>query len=101
MAEGHGSSITERHVQTAIAFIMTAVMAWVGLTTSDTAVEVAVLSAQIVALQEQVRELRDGTKDRYSRADALRDFAVRDDVLSGALARLDRLEGSVFLGVHE
>ena len=101
MTQDARSSITERHVQTAIAFIMTAVMGWVGLTTSDTAVEVAVLSAQIVALQEQVRELRDGTKDRYTRADALRDFAVRDDVLGGVLSRLDRLEDNVFLGVHE
>lgn len=80
---------------------MTAVMGWVGLTTSETAVEVAVLSSQIVALQEQVRELRDGTKDRYTRADALRDFAVRDGVLSGILGRLDRLESDVFLGVRE
>ena len=97
------SRTLERHFQSIIGVIVIGVLGWVGYNVNDTAKQIAVLGTQLEALQEQVDDLKEGTRERYTKTDAARDFLLRDSNINSLLARIDRLEGRVFFepGGHQ
>ena len=86
----------ERHVQTAVGFVIVGVVGWVGVGVSDSREAIARMEATILGLQQQVVDLRtqvrEGTNDRYTQADADRDLARVMKEVGDNRRRIERLE---------
>lgn len=82
----------ERHMQTAIQIVLVGLVAWMGSTTQTTAVEVAELKAELRSLRREMIELKEQTRQTYTRSDAERDFGVRDRRLDDLETRMRDLE---------
>jgi len=83
------ASFVERHLQTMIMAALGAVCGWMAMTTQGLTVSVATLTEKVSNLQESVKEER---SQLYTRADADRDFALRDNVISNVASRVLVLE---------
>lgn len=89
-------SIFERHLQTIIGFVVVAVMGWVGYNVNESAKKIVALDVKFESMQNQIDDIEDGTRNRYTKTDATRDFELRDNNISSLLLRIDRLEQRVF-----
>lgn len=58
MNQNGSDSVFERHAQTALTLLVVALLSWVVITTQQTAVAVAGLSAKIESLEVQIEQYR-------------------------------------------
>lgn len=58
MNNGNGS-VFERHAQTALTVLVVGLLAWVGVTTQTTAIDVAKLTVKVEQLEQEIRDLRE------------------------------------------
>lgn len=82
----------ERHAQSLVQVFIAGICAWMAMTTSNTATEVAVLSERMVAMKIQISRLENGTSNRYTADDAKRDFTIRDEKIKDLQSRVRLLE---------
>ena len=82
----------ERHLQTVIAFILTALLLWVGSTVNDNSIAIAKISQRMDHFAEELNEIKVTIKevgsDRYTGNDADTDRAIFNE-------RLNRLENRI------
>lgn len=76
-------SLMERHIQTAIQIVLVALIIWFGQSTLDVKDKVARLEEQIRSVQ---RDLTSAHADRYTSAQATRDF----EALSNRMTLMER-----------
>lgn len=82
----------ERHIATGLIAVIFALLSWNVYTTYSTSVQVATMAERMSSLQTSLVSLQARMADRYTSADALRDFAIRDDRITEIRKRLDVLE---------
>lgn len=78
-----GTSILERHLQTAIQVVLVTLIIWFGQSTLDVKDKVARLEEQIRALQKDVSA---ASSDRYTNSQATRDI----ELINGRIGILER-----------
>lgn len=84
----------ERHAQTILTGVITILLAWVGLTLTDSANQIARLEERLVSLGREVQMMRNQLNNQYSYRDAERDFsAIRAQIKSNS-DRITRLESN-------
>lgn len=86
----------ERHFQSFIGIIVIGVMGWVGYNVNESAKKIVALDIKVETLQEQIDDIEEGTRNRYTKQDATRDFELRDSNINSLLQRIDRLEQRMF-----
>lgn len=91
-ANAEGMSFVEKHLQTMIMAALGAVCGWMALTTQGLTISVATLTEKVSNLQESVKEERGSL---YTRTDADRDLALRDQVITNIASRVLALEQGV------
>lgn len=65
----------EKHTQTILASIITAILIWVGVTVNLSRVDLARLETKMSSFEDTVKDIR---TDQYKAGDAIKDFALRD-----------------------
>lgn len=105
-------AIWERHMQTILTFIITALIAWVGTSVSTQRAEIAVLQHSVNGLQKQVEDFTEIPRftqkdfDAESRLIDNRIDDVEDDIkthdgrLDNILGRIRKLEDSTLRNGH-
>ena len=88
----------ERHVQTLIVFIITAILAYVGLTVNSNSIMMAQMSTNMgwmkESLEQMQEQLDESTTNRYTRMDAANDKSAFLFRIESCEKRLDTLEGN-------
>lgn len=91
--KNEGLSLLERHAQTIMVFIITALVAWVGSNISSQQVQIALLQQTVTELKEEVKEFT--RKPRFSRDDFLIEMRLYDNriklIESNQVKILDRI----------
>jgi polyhydroxyalkanoate synthesis regulator phasin len=82
----------EKHIQTILVALTTAVLLWVGNSVSQSRTEIAVLHEQVRSLQTLVEKIENRVADRYKAGDALKDLQLRDNRIDSLEKRLNFLE---------
>lgn len=88
-------SVLERHFQSALQTVLVGLCGWMAYTVHVNSGELIRVNERIVALQGQIADLKAATGDRYTAAEAVRDFSYRDKRIDGLDARVTTLEGRV------
>jgi len=84
----------ERHAQTVLTGAMTLLLAWVGITLTDSSNQIARLEERLVSLGKEVQLVRDQLNNQYSYRDAERDLsAIRAQIKSNS-DRISRIESN-------
>jgi hypothetical protein len=86
---GLSSHSIESHFQSVALTILTAVMAWFGLTVQDSTVKLATLTERLSGLE---RQISDNRTQVYTARDAQKDLELRDSVLANIVDRVLALE---------
>ena len=86
----------ERHIQSVLAVIMTALIAWVGTSIVDLRGETGALRGEISIANAHIEAVRDqlkqATSERYPSSQALADFRLRDQRIEDNTRRIADLE---------
>lgn len=85
----------ERHIQTILTALILAILVWVGSTLIDVSEQQAVQVVQIQALNERIAEMKESTRDRYTRSDASRDKEAMQERMKSFERRLDQVESRI------
>lgn len=83
------SVLIERHFQTMVLVLMTAVMGWLGWTVQDLNVRTATLTEKLVQMEGRQGFERE---QLYTAKDASKDFQLRDSTMANLAGRLLALE---------
>ena len=85
----HNGGDMERHTQTILAGVITAILIWVGVTVNLSRTDLARLETKVSSLEETVKEIR---TSQYNTQDAIKDFALRDAQLKALSDRMTAME---------
>ena len=86
------TGITERHIQTILASLITLTIVWMATSVADTNSMLARQDEKIIAIQTQLFDLKSTTANRYTSQDAQKDFRLVDTRLGMIERRLTSLE---------
>lgn len=92
-------STFERHVQTALNTLVTALLVWVGYTVYQNSLQVVAMSTQIVNMQASILKLQNQVEenmdDRFRRRDWENGIAPLNKIILDHEKRLDTIEKTV------
>jgi len=84
-----------RYIKNGINVIFLAIMLWIGKNVQESSMDIAILHVMVANLTVQLNETRASMTNRYSSADAEKDFHIRDAALIQLEARLNSLDSVV------
>lgn len=84
----------EKHVQTVLVGITTALLLWVGSSVSQSRTEIAVLRQEVIGLSSTIEKLEGRTSERYRSSEAIKDLQLRDNRIDSLESRIKYLEDS-------
>lgn|SRR5690554_1456766 len=83
----------ERHAQTVLVFIITGLLAWVGVNLINQGQAIVRIEEQMRVMHQEIQMLRGQLNNQYTHRDAERDLNVLRTRLDEHHTRLERLEG--------
>lgn len=79
----------ERHAQSVVLAVLTAIIMWVGASVQESTVKLATISEKLAGVERQLAEYKEQS---YTARDAQKDLQLRDALLADLTSRVSSLE---------